>query len=215
MHSILNFNEYIIIFFCIITPYPFSMNKYRFIALTISLVFSTVISFAQSNEIKLRFIGNCGIHLSDGKNNLYIDFPYKSGAYKYMKFDASELDSIKQGSIFLFTHKHADHYSKNNLKKIKNKHNGRVYGTWNKKQFKNLNTSLDGFSIEVYKTKHRFTFKHHSYLITWHGKRIFLSGDTESADLISTVKEMDWAFIPYWIMLDAKERGLKIDTKYT
>ena len=27
------------------------------------------------------------------------------------------------------------------------------------------------------------------------------------------MKDMDWAFIPYWIMLDAQEKGIKIDTK--
>ncbi|MBC8882919.1 hypothetical protein H9X57_04590 [Flavobacterium piscinae] len=66
---------------------------------------------------------------------------------------------------------------------------------------------IEDFKIESFKTKHRFTFKHYSYLITWHGKRIFLSGDTESADLISTVKNINWAFVPYWIMLDAKEKS--------
>jgi hypothetical protein len=54
------------------------------------------------------------------------------------------------------------------------------------------------FNIEVFKTKHRFTFKHYSYLITWHGKRIFFSGDTESAETIARVKGINWALNYYF-----------------
>jgi L-ascorbate metabolism protein UlaG (beta-lactamase superfamily) len=169
------------------------------------------LAYGQSNEIKIKFIGNCGLHLTDGKSDLYIDFPYKSGAYGYMQYENSEIDSIKGNSVFLFTHRHADHYSKKILKQIKNKHNGRVLGNWNTQKFQKLYTAVDDFKIEAFKTKHRFTFKHYSYLITWHGKKIYLSGDTESAETIATVKGIDWAFVPYWIMLDAKENNLKID----
>ena len=130
-----------------------------------------------------------------------------------MKYDPSEITNIKENSIFLFTHRHADHYSKKILKQIKGKHNGRVFGNWNIKKFAKLTNSLNDFKIETFKTKHRFTFKHYSYLITWHGKKIFLSGDTETSETITTIKEMDWAFVPYWIILDANEKKVKIDTK--
>lgn len=188
-------------------------NFYRKLVFIITLIGISNFGFSQSNEIKIKFIGNCGLYLTDGNSNLYIDFPYKSGAYGYMKYDQTEIDSIKENSIFLFTHRHADHYSKKILKQIKSKHEGKVFGNWNTKKFEKLNNSIDDFKIETFKTKHRFTFKHYSYLITWHGKRIFLSGDTETADIIATIKDINWAFVPYWIMLDAKEKNLKIDTE--
>jgi|SRR5690606_11384264 hypothetical protein len=188
-------------------------NFYRKLVFIITLIGISNFGFSQSNEIKIKFIGNCGLYLTDGNSNLYIDFPYKSGAYGYMKYDQTEIDSIKENSIFLFTHRHADHYSKKILKQIKSKHKGKVFGNWNTKKFEKLNNSIDDFKIETFKTKHRFTFKHYSYLITWHGKRIFLSGDTETADIIATIKDINWAFVPYWIMLDAKEKNLKIDTE--
>ena len=50
----------------------------------------------------------------------YIDFPYKSGAYGYMEFAENELVNINENAIFIFTHKHADHYSKKNLKRVTN-----------------------------------------------------------------------------------------------
>ncbi len=40
-----------------------------------------------------------------------------------------------------------------------------------------------------------------------------LSGDTETSDIIATIKDINWAFVPYWILLDAKEKNLKIDTE--
>ena len=169
--------------------------------------------YSQSNKIKIKFIGNCGLYLTDGKSNLYIDFPYKSGAYNYMKYDSTEIENIQESSIFLFTHRHADHYSKKLLKQVKSKHKGMVYGNWNTKSFKKLTNSIDDFKIETYKTKHRFTFKHYSYLITWHGKKIYLSGDTESAETIATIKEINWAFAPTWIISDAKEKNLTIDAE--
>lgn len=186
---------------------------YKQLAIILSLLGSSIYSFCQSNEIKIKFIGNCGLYLTDGKSNLYIDFPYKSGAYGYMKYDHAEIDSIKENSVFLFTHTHADHYSKKILKQIKRKHKGNVFGSWNTKTFESMQQTINDFKIETFKTKHRFTFKHYSYLITWHGKRLFLSGDTEKADRIATIKGINWAFIPYWIMLDAKEKKLKIDTE--
>jgi ribonuclease BN (tRNA processing enzyme) len=186
---------------------------YRKLVFIITFIGFANIGFSQTGEINIKFIGNCGLYLTDGKSNLYIDFPYKSGAYGYMKYDQTEIDSIKDNSLFLFTHRHADHYSKKILEQIKSKHKGMVFGNWNTKNFEKISSSIDSFKIETFKTKHRFTFKHYSYLITWHGKRIFLSGDTETADIITTIKDINWAFVPYWIMLDAKEKQLKIDTE--
>jgi len=188
-------------------------NFYKLCLFFICLIGISTAGFSQSNEIKITFLGNCGLYLTDGSSNLYIDFPYKSGAYGYMKYDPSEITNIKENATFLFTHRHADHYSKKILKQLKGKHNGRVFGNWNIKKFVKLTNSLNDFKIETFKTKHRFTFKHYSYLITWHGKKIFLSGDTETSETITTIKEMDWAFVPYWIILDANEKKVKIDTK--
>jgi hypothetical protein len=65
------------------------------------------------------------------------------------------------------------------------------------------NKSLQDFSVQSFRTRHRFSFKHDSYLITWQSKTIFISGDTENAGTIGKVKGIDWAFVPYryWRML--------------
>lgn len=87
-------------------------NLYKQFIILISFIALSNFCFSQTNEIRIQFIGNCGLSMSDGKSNLYIDFPYKSGAYGYMKYESIEIDSIKDNSTFLFTHRHADHYSK-------------------------------------------------------------------------------------------------------
>jgi L-ascorbate metabolism protein UlaG (beta-lactamase superfamily) len=93
------------------------MNKnFAKIILIFSLVCLSNFGFSQSNEIKIKFIGNCGLFMTDGSTNLYLDFPYKSGAYNYMEYDSAEIDGIKSNAIFLFTHRHADHYSRKIIK---------------------------------------------------------------------------------------------------
>ncbi|WP_159038506.1 MBL fold metallo-hydrolase [Brumimicrobium mesophilum] len=186
--------------------------SYTILIFVLGMIFSFT-GIAQSNEIKIKFIGNCGLHMTDGELNIYSDFPYKSGAFGYMKFDDSEIDSIRENSIFIFTHKHADHYSGKNMRKTLRSKGGKKYGPWNIKKLKQFAESTHDFEIETFKTKHRFSFNHYSYLITWHGKKIFLSGDTESAETIGEIKNMDMAFLPSWIYIDAKEKGIKIDAK--
>lgn len=186
-------------------------NLFKYL-LIIPLIGAFNFGFCQSNEIKVKFIGNCGLYLTDGNSNLYIDFPYKSGAHNYMEYDKSEIDSIKPNPIFIFTHKHADHYSKKLLKKFK----GDKYGPWNISEIGNIASKIPDFSIQAFKTQHKvfgISFEHYSYLITWHKKRIFISGDTESAETLKSISNIDWLFAPVWLLMDAKKQNIKIDAK--
>jgi predicted alpha/beta superfamily hydrolase len=185
----------------------------------ITSILLTVITFngySKSGEIEIEFKGNCGLYLTDGVTNIYVDFPYKSGAYQYMEYDENELDDIKENSIFLFTHKHADHFSRKLLRKVLKEKGGQKYGVFNIKKLNELNETLPDFTIEAFKTEHKvfnIPFKHYSYLITWHGKRIYISGDASYSDTICKVKNIDWVFGPSWILRDAKKQGKEIDFK--
>jgi len=190
--------------------------KSTFIGIIFTLTFClfTTLGFSQSKEIKIEFLGNCGLYLTDGTTNIYTDFPYKSGAHGYMEFDESKLDNIKENSIFIFTHKHSDHYSKKNLKKVIKEKGGTKYGVSNISELEKLNKTLNDFEIKAFKTKHKvfgINFRHYSYLITWHGKRIYLSGDTTNPETIGKIKNIDLAFIPYWLYENAKEQNVLID----
>jgi len=187
-----------------------SQNK---IFVIITLIFFMNFGYSQTDEIKIKFIGNCGMYLTDGNINLYVDFPYKSGAHKYMKYDENQLYNISENSIFLFTHKHKDHYSKKLVRKMKKKYNGKIYDNWNVNKLDDLNNTLNNFSIKAIKTPHSFTFKHYSYLITWHNKKIYFTGDTGSLEAINGVKNIDWLFTNPWLFMNAKSKKIKIDTK--
>jgi L-ascorbate metabolism protein UlaG (beta-lactamase superfamily) len=176
----------------------------------LTLLSFTLTTFSQTSQISIRFIGNCGLYMTDGILNIYIDFPYKSGAHHYMEYDSSELDSVKSNPIFIFTHKHSDHYSGKLVKKLSKKLDGKIYSPWNVKELLKLNNKLTDFTIEAFKTKHRFSINHYSYLISWHNKRIFISGDTEHAETIAALKDIDWAFVPVWLLMDANEKGIKL-----
>jgi len=185
------------------------LRPYSLLAVT-ALLFSTFAT-AQQNAITIRFIGNCGLHMTDGKLDVYADFPYKSGAFGYMNYPASELDSIRPNATHLFTHRHPDHYKK----KLVKRSSGTVYGPWKVKQKRKADLSLPRyaaaeFTVEAFKTKHRFAHHHNSYLITWHGKRIYISGDAESTETIARMENMDLAFVPTWIMREAKAQNIKI-----
>jgi L-ascorbate metabolism protein UlaG (beta-lactamase superfamily) len=185
-------------------------NLYKKILAILAIVFISNLCFSQSTEIKITFIGNCALYMTDGELNIYVDFPYKSGAHKYMEYDKSVLDSIKDNSIFIFTHRHSDHYSKKLVKKL----NGKVYGNWKvSKLEKDLNNTFQEFSIKAYKTSHIFTFKHYSYLITWHNKKIYLNGDTGDIEPVSKIDNIDWAFAPFWLYKNAMVENITIDTK--
>ena len=184
-------------------------NFYQKTLLIISLILISNLGFSQSNEIKIKFIGNCGFYMTDGETNFYIDFPYKSGAHNYMEYDKSEIDSIKDNAIFIFTHRHADHYSKKILKKL----TGLKFDPWNIDELEKLGESIPDFDIKTFKTSHKvygISFKHYSYLITWHGKKIYISGDTENSDTFALQKDIDWTFAPVWLLMDANQKGLNL-----
>lgn len=176
---------------------------------TILLIMFSNLCSAQTKEINVTFNGNAGFHLTDGNTEIYFDYPYKSGAFGYMTYDVNELNKIKDNSIFIFTHKHGDHYSK----KLVKKREGKVYAGRNRKKINKLEKSIPDFKITSYKTKHNFSFKHYSYVIEWHGKKFFVSGDTEHPETIGLIKDIDYAFIPPWILYYAKEKNISIDAK--
>lgn len=187
-----------------------ALNK---ITIALSLVLISSLGLAQNKEIKVKFLGNCGLYMTDGDLHIFSDFPYESGAYGYMEYNKSELDSIPENSIFIFTHSHKDHYSRKDFRKVLKEKGGKKYNAWNIRALKKIGENNPNFNIQVFKTKHRFTIRHYSYLITWHGKRIFLSGDTEGAETFQTVKDIDYAFIPSWVLFYAKRDSIEIDAK--
>ncbi len=187
-----------------------SSNKLKFILLNFALILVFNFASGQTNQITVRFIGNCGLYLTDGNSNIYLDFPYKSGAHHYMEYNLAELDSVKNHPVFIYTHRHSDHFSGRLVRKLSKKLDGQIFTPRNAESLKKLNTQLKDFTIETLHTKHQFSFNHYSYVITWHNKKIFISGDTENSDILTSLKDLDWAFVPAWLVRDAMEKKVKL-----
>lgn len=188
----------------------YSSNKLKFIVLNFVLILFLHVGYSQTNAMTIRFIGNCGLYVTDGNSNIYFDFPYKSGAHNYMEYNLAELDSVKNHPIFIYTHRHSDHFSGRLVRKLSKKLDGQIFTPRNAESLKNLNKELKDFTIETIHTKHRFSFNHYSYLITWHNKKIFISGDTENSEALVALKNLDWAFVPVWLFMDATEKAVKL-----
>ena len=156
-----------------------------------------------TDELKIQFIGNAAFHITDGESTLLTDFPYKSGAYGYMQYRMEDVKPIKDG-LCLITHPHLDHWDQElfeetdhaiiappdileNIKSDK------------KIPFDDVMTYKD-MVIEAFKTRHDGrprNFKHYSYLVTWHGLRLYIPGDTV-VDHALTMKDIDIMFIPVY-----------------
>jgi len=97
-------------------------TRKKYIIKTILLsILIVVAKFAsgQNETIEIDFLGNCGLFMTDGNLKVYVDFPYKSGAYGYVTYRPGLVDSIHEDSIFIFTHGHADHYNRKGFKQPK------------------------------------------------------------------------------------------------
>jgi len=172
---------------------------------------------SQENNISIMFIGNCGFYFTDGEFSFVIDFPYRSGAYGYMKYDKSILDSLNP-DICLFTHGHADHFRKRLFKKLDTQlfAPGPLKMRLSPKRkisFKELNNLHPDFKVTFFKTPHGFSLKHYSYLIEWKGKRIYVSGDTHDKEHLLKLKGLDVALVNPWLLIDIYEHNQIIDTK--
>jgi L-ascorbate metabolism protein UlaG (beta-lactamase superfamily) len=67
-------------------------------------------------------------------------------------------------------------------------------------------------SVEAFPTPHGDT-DHASYLVVWHGVRIYFTGDTESTDQLLAMKNLDYAFVSPWLLGKVAEKKATIDAR--
>lgn len=66
-------------------------------------------------------------------------------------------------------------------------------------------------TIQPDATPHRFSPQHYSYLVTWHGKRLYFVGDTETPAYILPLEDMDVIFITPWLIRTIARQELSLD----
>jgi L-ascorbate metabolism protein UlaG (beta-lactamase superfamily) len=186
----------------------------KVLLLALALVLSVVTQPAL--PLQARFIGQMAFSITDGTATLITDFPYQVGYAGAPPFADRELQHTSEPTLALITHRHLDHFepalfAKTTWKVLAPREamarirSDRVVPMTSRVSFGPL-------TIEPIKTPHH-DLEHYSYIVTWHGKRLYFSGDTESADSLLAAKGLDVAFVSPWQFQSAQRRGGKIDAK--
>jgi L-ascorbate metabolism protein UlaG (beta-lactamase superfamily) len=172
--------------------------------------------------LRARFIGNMAYAITDGTITLFTDFPYESGYSVYMEYDPGEIRSATKESISLVTHRHRDHWDGDLFSRT----DWRVVGPVDALaaipsarvvRALPVNPTLatiavGSITIEALPTPHA-NIGHYSYLVTWHGRRLYFTGDTDSADQLLAMKNLDVAFVSPWLFDAAATASRRIDAK--
>ena len=166
--------------------------------------------------LEARFIGNMAFAITDGTVTVMSDFPYQSGYSVYMEYDAAEIRSTTRETLSLITHRHGDHWEPALFAKT----------AWTVAGPVDVTSGLDAarvlplhggaarfgaVGIEAIETPHA-SIGHYSYILTWHGRRLYFSGDTESPASLLAARNLDVAFVSPWQYRAALKRG-RIDAR--
>ena len=172
---------------------------------------------AGAGELTVTFIGNMAFHITDGETTLLSDFPYRSGAYGYMAYDIDDVPPIENG-LCLVTHSHADHWDKELFAKMDLFVIGptSVTGGVDTKKVVPFDAdetmSFRDIEVQAIEMPHTAPQQHYSYLVTWHGLRLYFPGDTETpADMLKR-EDIDIMFISPWLIRTIERQHLILDT---
>jgi hypothetical protein len=181
------------------------------LCLTAALAYA---SLPVQDGLELQFIGNMAFRISDGQVTLLTDFPYRSGQSGYDTYRLEDVGPILNG-VSLITHDHLDHWDpalfrKMNLKVIappeitKGLPVDRVV-TWGDR--------IVFGPLEVHPIATPHTPTHHSYLVMWHGLRMFFTGDTEDPQVVAAQLHLDALFASPWLIREFAKTSQKLDTE--
>ena len=169
-----------------------------------------------------RFIGNMAFAISDGTTTLVSDFPYQSGYSVYMEYDPREVRSSTAQSISLITHRHGDHWDR----ALFDRTDWRVIapedaltGVASHRIVRALpvkptavTVSVGPLTVDALPTPHA-NIGHYSYLVTWLGRRLYFTGDTDHVDQLLAMKNLDVAFVSPWLYRRALSARRRIDAR--
>ena len=176
----------------------------------------TLFSWSQRPVLEARFIGNMAFAISDGRVTVMTDFPYESGYSRYMTYAASEIRSSTPATLSLITHRHGDHWKPELLVKTDWQVAGPIDVVAAVPAHRVLPltgpTMFGPVRIEPIATPHA-RIGHYSYIVTWHDKRLYFSGDTEDAASLLEAGSLDVAFVSPWIYRAALRSGRALDVK--
>ena len=184
-------------------------------SLLLTILLATATAPPPTADLKVTFIGNAAVHVTDGKTTLITDFPYRPGAFGYMSYDIGRVPTGGENTAVLITHAHADHFAPELLR-------GRpwkLYGPQFARAVAGGQVLTPGkpalygdFEILPIVTPHG-DIEHYSYLVTWRGRKLYFSGDTESDEALLRMQGLDAAFVSPWLLFGVAKAGKRVDAK--
>lgn len=165
--------------------------------------------------LTFEYIGNSSFKITDGKITLVTDFPYRNGAEGAMTYDPDAVE-LKGDVLCLITHDHFDHFDQSIFRQksyaiiapdhvIEVLDGYRVYPIEEHMTYKNI-------SLEATRTRHARSV-HYSYLVDWHGVRIYIAGDAELFEQLLQARDLDVVFLTPYLLDKIRKAEATIDAK--
>jgi hypothetical protein len=198
------------------------VNRSRIAALVAATALLVVAAFVRADgggtkaiPLMATFIGNMAFAITDGTTTIYTDFPYESGYSGYMTYDFAGVPKV-QGALCLVTHGHRDHFDAPLFSGMDavliappdveaRVPKERTIPFAPKMRYRDV-------AIEAFSTPHA-AIGHASYLVTWHGLRLYFTGDTDDVDQLLAMKDLDVAFVSPWLIEKVAERKGRIGAR--
>jgi len=164
-------------------------------------------------EIRVHFIGNMAVRLTDGTHTVVTDFPYESGAFGYMTWLPGRVPDLR-GALALVTHGHRDHFAAELLRPgltvlgpadVRRGIEGPVLEPGPRVEWQ-------GLVVRAIPTPHG-PLEHCSYLLEWDGHRFYFTGDTEETDALLAQRDLDAASVSPWLLASLRKAGRRVDAR--
>lgn len=134
-----------------------------------------------------------------------------------MTYDSAQIRSATDATLSLITHRHGDHFDRG----LFDATGWQVAGPADviAGVAPSRVVPLDGGTgrfgpvrIEAIETPHA-SIGHCSYIVTWHGRRLYFTGDTESTEALLAARNLDVAFVSPWLYRAVVRAGQRIDAR--
>jgi L-ascorbate metabolism protein UlaG (beta-lactamase superfamily) len=182
----------------------------------VAAVLAATTSCGRPPALEIRFIGNAAFELTDGQTTLLVDFPYESGVGGVMAFDSAAVRPSGR-VLALFTHAHRDHFDRAALL-------ARGWPAYGPAELLALLppdrvfARTDSFAFGAFRVvripERHADVEHVAFLITWHGRRIYHSGDTMDPAHLQAMPELDVALVQENLLCwMAQQRGARVPAR--
>lgn len=167
-----------------------------------------------SATLTATFIGNMAVHVTDGSAAILTDFPYDAQG-RFMPWSAGHVPAGGPPPLCLVTHSHRDHFARELAPKFCGELLGpedAAEGSGVKVRSLSPEVRWNGAVIRPIRTPHA-NLEHYSYLVEWHGARLFFTGDTEDPGALLGAGRLDAAFVSPWLLRTMARRGVTLDAR--